>query len=504
MIAVYARVSTEEQAKHGYSLKEQVRQCREKANGVDDIIEYVDEGASGEFLDRPALMKLRKDIKEGIINKVICYDPDRLSRKLQNALIVTEEIERRAELIFVNGEYAKTPEGMFFYQLRGAVAEFEKSKITERMSSGRRQKARQGKVVKDYHVYGYDYDNEKSQLVINEAEGKIVRFIFEAFTNDDNRFKGINGIAKFLTEQGIPTKKNASQWHRQVVRQIIMNSVYMGTFYQNKWNTEGMLGNKHREEDDKVKMTQRSKDDWIEVPCPAIIEPEMFELAKRKLETSRRRWQGNSKNTYMLSGLIRCGNCGNTMTGRKSRNWGKDVLEYSDVKNTAGAKHKGCGHRWKCEDLDQVVWEGFIETLKQRKESFLNDETEEVKKQLFEEIELERVEAEMERIKKSKKNLIKFIAQMDDLDAEDVRTELKELQEEERSLLAKKEDLTETLEVQDETDNEASNSILDEVTELLEQEDAFTTEQKKEILRRCVREIRIYKEEESPIEVYTI
>jgi site-specific DNA recombinase len=63
MIAIYARVSTEEQAKHGYSLQEQIRLCRQKA-GTDHVIEYIDEGVSGEFLDRPALTKLRADVKK--------------------------------------------------------------------------------------------------------------------------------------------------------------------------------------------------------------------------------------------------------------------------------------------------------------------------------------------------------------------------------------------------------------------------------------------------------
>src|SRR5690606_15362748 len=170
MIAIYARVSTEEQAKSGYSLQDQVRQCREKAGSGTNVIEYVDDGYSGEFLERPALSKLRNDIREGIVDKVVIYDPDRLSRKLMNQLLVSEEIEKHAELIFVNGDYQKTPEGMLFYQMRGAIAEFEKAKINERMSRGRREKAKQGKVVKDVKVYGYIFNRETEELEIYEPE----------------------------------------------------------------------------------------------------------------------------------------------------------------------------------------------------------------------------------------------------------------------------------------------------------------------------------------------
>ncbi len=206
MIAIYARVSTEDQAKHGYSLDDQIRECRKKAR-TDQIKKYIDEGISGEVLNRPQLTKLINDIKDGLITKVICLDPDRLSRKLNNQLIIAEEIEKRAELLFVNGEYAKTPEGILFFQMRGAISEFEKAKITERMSRGRREKALQGKVVRDCQIYGYDYDTQTRQFTINEIEAKIVRLIFELFTGKTNSVNGINGIAHYLTSLGIATKK---------------------------------------------------------------------------------------------------------------------------------------------------------------------------------------------------------------------------------------------------------------------------------------------------------
>jgi site-specific DNA recombinase len=435
-----------------------------------------------------------------LITKVICYDPDRLSRKLSNSLLITEEIEKHAELIFVNGEYKKTPEGMLFYQLRGAIAEFEKAKITERMSHGRRQKARQGKVLRDFQIYGYDYDKENEKLVINEQEAKIVKLIFELFTNEDSRFKGINGIAKYLTELGVPTKRGAKQWHRQVVSQILMNEVYTGRFFQNKWNTEGMLANKFaKSEEEKVRMSLRPKEEWIEIECPAIISKETFDLAQRKLETSRRRWAGTNKHTYLLSGLLRCGNCGNTMTGRRSKKWGKYVYEYTDLKNTAGARHKGCGLHIKCEELDNIVWEAFKQSLFERKERNLNADDAIEESVSLEQVELQRVESELHRIKKGKERLINALTELDEID--EIKSKLTELKEREVELLKRQQELQQAL--QNDTNNEVSNNILNEVTELLERQDAFTLEQKREILRLCVREIYVYREEK-PIEIYTI
>lgn len=496
MIALYARVSTEEQAKSGYSLKDQIRQCRAKAGNNAETMEYVDDGYSGEFLERPALSKLRNDIKEGLINKVIVYDPDRLSRKLMHQLVLSEEIEKKVELIFVNGDYKKTPEGMLFYQLRGAVAEFEKAKINERMSRGRREKAKQGRVVKDSKIYGYTYNKETHELEIYEPEAKVVRLIFDLFTNPMGRVKGINGIAHYLMDKGIPTKKGKGVWHRQVVRQILMNETYSGVFYHNKWNTEGMLGNKYKDKDERIPMTLRPRDEWIPVECPAIVDRKTFDYAQSLLKESRRRWAGNSKNTYLLSGLVRCGECGNTLTGRRTKNWGKYVFEYSDIKNTAGAKNRGCGNRVKCEELDEYVWNYFVDLMTSRSES-ANQEiaaTIEENSLSFEESELERIENEIEKIKKARKRLLNFMVNNSDIvDEDEIRNQLKELKVKEAHFLKLKEETAEILEKG--KDDDFQDEILSETVEQFLQEDnveSLTLERKRDYLRKVFREIRVY------------
>ncbi|OIJ22006.1 recombinase family protein [Anaerobacillus alkalidiazotrophicus] len=502
MIAIYARVSTEEQAKNGYSLSEQIRACKQKAEGTLGVMEYVDEGLSGEFLDRPALTRLRKDIKEGIIERVICLDPDRLSRKLMNQLILSEEIEKKAHLIFVNGEYKRTPEGMLFYQMRGAIAEFEKAKITERMSRGRREKARIGKVLRDFQVYGYNYNKENEQFEVNEYEAKVVKLIFELFTKPNDMVEGVNGIAKYLTNQGIPTKRNAKQWHRQVVRQLLMNRAYVGEFYQNRWNTEGMLGNRYKSEDERIKMTERPKEEWIAVSCPVIIDKEQFEHAQALLNQSRRRWSGMSKNEYLLSGLVRCAECGNTMTGRKQKNWGTYVFEYTDVKNTAGAKHKGCGNHIRCEELDIVVWEKIKGWLNNPEEIAASKE-EESNNVLFEEVELERLTKEIERINKGKQRLLTLIMEdNDDLLIADVRQKLKDINESEKQLFQQKEKIE--MELMSHQQLDVNENIIKKASEyyLGLASEEISIDIKKELIRSVVKEIRV--SHEKNVDIYTL
>lgn len=236
---------------------------------------FADEGLSGDSLDRPALTELRENIRKGVITEVICLDPDRLSRRLLNQLLITDEFERHGvELRFVNGDYSKTPEGTLFYAMRGAISEFEKAKITERMCRGRREKAKQGKILRDFQIYGYDYDKEREALVINEREASVVRQIFAWFLEPPPGIRGMAGIARLLTKQGVPTKRGASKWHRQVVRQILVNPTYIGKFYHNKWASTPQG------------IRLRPRTEWILVPCPAIVEEAQFEAVQQRLRRS--------------------------------------------------------------------------------------------------------------------------------------------------------------------------------------------------------------------------
>ncbi|WP_121605291.1 recombinase family protein [Virgibacillus sp. Bac332] len=424
MIAAYARVSTEEQSKKGYSLRNQIEECRIKAK-TSEIVEYVDDGYSGEFLERPALTKLREDVKENRISKVYCYDPDRLSRKLMNALIIDDEFRSKGvDIVYINGEYADSPEGKLFYSLRGAISEFEKAKITERMSSGRKRKAQEGKIVKNHQMYGYNYDKEKAMYTINEHEASVVQTIFHRFTVEQI---GMNSIAKELTSKGIKTKTGKDVWHRQVVRQILMNESYTGEYYQNKWNTEGMIKNKYTDNpDNKVRMKKRDKSEWIPINIPKIIEREQYEEAAELLKQSRRRYAKASVNQYLLSGLVRCQKCGNTMVGTKTKWWGKPLFIYTDRKNHAGAKHPGCVLDVKMEDLDNAVW-------KEVKEVIHNPELlikyNDIKDMSFEIKQSEELKSEIEKAKKGRKKLYSLFAMSDDLDEEEIKKQIMEMQE---------------------------------------------------------------------------
>ena len=269
IVGIYLRISSEGQARRGYSLLAQRESCtrRAQALGASQILEFADEGVSGSVLDRPGLKALRSMVKEGKIQCVVIYDPDRFARHLSHQLIVTEELERaRVRLEFVNFDWQNTAEGKLFYSMRGTIAEYEREKIRLRTMTGRIEKARQGKYPLGIAPYGYDY--EDGQLHIVESQAKVVRRIYSEVTVG----WGLNGIAKRLTADGIPTQKERSTWHRQVVRQIARNSVCMGIFYANRLDTSGMYTNKFRSASEKIALKTRDhprplRMDSGECPC---------------------------------------------------------------------------------------------------------------------------------------------------------------------------------------------------------------------------------------------
>lgn len=163
--AIYARVSTKKQAREGFSLESQIKACRKKANelGITNIVEYTDE-TSGTTLNRPGLLKLRKEIKNGTIDIVICYDQDRLSRKLGQQLFITEEFEKFCKkLVFVYGDYKHSVDGRLSYLIKGAIAEYEREKILERCMRGKKEKFLKGEITNS-HLFGYKYNKNKKDI----------------------------------------------------------------------------------------------------------------------------------------------------------------------------------------------------------------------------------------------------------------------------------------------------------------------------------------------------
>jgi site-specific DNA recombinase len=334
--ALYARVSTEDQV-HNYSISTQIEACQKLADELGYTVDQehilIDEGYSGATLDRPELQRLRKLVDQGVIQAIMCHDPDRLSRKLVHLLLLTEEWERRGITIhFVLHPVDSSPESKMFFQLKGIFAEYERAKFMERSLRGKRKRLQEGKVQATHRpTYGYDYHSKKAnpndplvgKYTINLFQAQTIKQIFQWFLEDDLSTKE---IARSLVAKGIPSPTGLGRWHRATVANILKNYTYAGIMYHNR--REHRISQK---EGKKTPQRLRPKDEWREVPVPDFIPKEWVESAREKLEQHKRRCGRNPGHRYLLSGtgILWCA-CGAAMTGRaRTRKSGK-VYQWYD------------------------------------------------------------------------------------------------------------------------------------------------------------------------------
>jgi site-specific DNA recombinase len=188
--ALYARVSDELSAKEG-TIESQVLALKKQIAVANHTLvkEYIDNGFSGPRFDRPALDRMRRDLKTDAFDVIYFFSPDRIAREVVIQTIIIEEILKHRKQLVINGkDYEKNPENHFSLTVLGAVAELERAKIIERTTRGRALRLSQGQLMgSGVHTFGYDYIRKSPgnppQMVINEQEAAIVRRVFEMYAD---------------------------------------------------------------------------------------------------------------------------------------------------------------------------------------------------------------------------------------------------------------------------------------------------------------------------------
>lgn len=368
MNAIYVRVSTDEQAKKGYSLDDQRQSCRNKliSLGLFEIQEYTDDGYSGEFLERPGLEKLRNNLAAGLIKNICIYDPDRLSRNLTNQLILADEIEKsNCQLYFVTGDYDASPEGRLFFSMKGAVAAYEKAKIRERTIRGKRGKANKGKIVINCHPFGFDWDKDNSMYIINEREAEIVKLIYDMYLTHK---WGARTIALELARLGFTGRKNRPL-SLSTINRILSKEMYCGIHHLFKQSVR-KTGQNTRE------IKNNPQETWIPIEIPAIVDRTTWQKAQKQMQLNKKLAKRNTKRDYLLRGLLYCALCGRSMTayarpGRRKNSTGKIYHYYSCISKESNS-YALSGQRCNCrripvEELENEVWQTLTDIARGEK-----------------------------------------------------------------------------------------------------------------------------------------
>src|SRR5919112_1511169 len=147
---LYARVSTEEQAKKGYSLAQQLEALREYAlrEGYEVLEEVTDPGQSGASLERPGVDRIRDLVAAGSVSVVLAQDRDRFAREPAYHYLLKREFEEHGcKIHALNDRGDESPEGELTDGILDQLAKYERAKLAERSRRGKLRKAREGKVV---------------------------------------------------------------------------------------------------------------------------------------------------------------------------------------------------------------------------------------------------------------------------------------------------------------------------------------------------------------------
>jgi site-specific DNA recombinase len=319
-VAIYARVSSEPHAET-HTIASQVAALRERvaADGlaVSAAMQFLDEGYSGATLVRPALERLRDVIAAGSVDRLYVHSPDRLARTYAYQVLLVDEFRRAGvEVVFLNRALGQSPEDDLLLQVQGMIAEYERAKIIERHRRGKRHAAQSGAVnVLSGAPYGYRY-------VTKYEGGGQARQVF-AWVGHDRLT--IGEVCRRLTHAGEVTRTGKTVWDRSVVWGLLKNPAYQGTAAFGKTRL-GPLRPRLRAQRNRPGQPRRAvsssdvpPEEWITIPVPALVEPEVFAAVQEQLQENKRHARQHSRRgaLYLLQGLLQCQHCGYAFYGKR-------------------------------------------------------------------------------------------------------------------------------------------------------------------------------------------
>ncbi len=305
---LYGRYSSH--AQNDASIEQQFADCRKFAEKNDFIIvgEYADRALSGTTDKRPEFQRMIKDSAKKQFDVVICWKIDRFARNRYDSAHYKYKLKSNGvKVIYAKESIPDGPEGILLEAILEGSAEYYSANLAQNVRRGMIDNAKQGKVNGGVIATGYARGSD-GRYVIDKARGVIVT---EAYDLIDSGVSVKNVIDIFnakgyRTEKGRPFTKN-SLYH------MLHNERYTGVYVFGDVRIEGAI--------------------------PVLVDKEKFDRVQRRLERNRRSPASASNQTYLLTGKLFCGNCGEPMTGECG--YGKSGLAYYYYKCRAQKRKTG-------------------------------------------------------------------------------------------------------------------------------------------------------------------
>lgn len=456
-VALYCRVSTDEQVEHGFSIENQKERLEAfcVSQGWTDYRFYIDDGYSGTNMDRPALKRMIRHVENGQIDTVVVYKLDRLGRKQKDVLFLLEDVFDRNNVAFKSATEpfdTSTPLGKAMLGILAVFAQLERDTIVERVTSGRRQRVRRGLWYGGRVPFGYKWNSETQTLEVIPEQANLVREAFSMF---------LKGYSYLHISEWLAERSKARVFDHSVVRDMLQRPIYTG-----RMNNAGVL------------VSGRHK---------AIIDEDTFERVQK--EIAKRKEGRTPMGEYMLSGLIRCGICGGSVihviTSKRSGKYQYEYYACREQHIRRRDRNNNCSLGYtQCKKLESAVVERLkhlslnpddVEAEIQRRAAEENDEGE-IIKQL--ETELENIDEKLERWYDAFEQGL--------LDPSQLKARIDSLEEEKRTIL------NQLGELDDAPAETNTDTLMGTLSIIGEAWDDMTEDEQKTVLRTAIDHIVLY------------
>jgi site-specific DNA recombinase len=409
---LYARVSTDEQARSGYSLAQQLEALRKYATreGYELFEEVQDPGQSGASLARPGMDRVRDLVAAGGVSVVLAQDRDRFAREPAYHYLLRREFEEHGTKIrALNDRGDDSPEGELTDGILDQLAKYERAKIAERTRRGKLRRAREGKIVATHTPdYGFEYNEARDNYVVNEEKMRVVWSIFRMVGVEGH---SLNSVKKALDREGVPTPKGSRYWGNTFIQRVITDDVYKPHTFEeigalvsqevaSRLDPANRYGiwwfNRRRRTEKQVAQvshggrryvrrsttTEKPREEWVAVPVPDPGIPREWVDAAREAISENVKFSYAGGRFWELSGLMKCSGCGCGMLGNSPTNGSRNKVHHYYRCRTRHLEGKGACSMLKnirAEEAEHAVW-SFITGLLLNPEA-LRDGLDEMMKQ---------------------------------------------------------------------------------------------------------------------------
>lgn len=380
---LYARVSTQEQADHGYSLRQQLDRLRDYAAGEGyEVLEAIeDPGYSGSFLDRPGLDRVRDLVEAGGVDVVLAQDADRISREPGDRALLDGEFSRHRTRLFALNDWGDdSHQGQLLEFMQDWIGKGESLKLTERSRRNSRRKVSEGRLLGSSPLprYGFQYarDNEGGRAVY-EADPATMPVVVRVFGMLADGY-AVKDVARTLDNDGIPTPRNGWEWSRRTLREMALKDVYRphtvaeleqivsapvlaglepsrsyGVMWSGRVKTRKVSNTKRLRENP-------PPDQWIPVPVPldgSGLTRELVDRARLTLAGNCTPAKVGDRTFELAKGILRCEHCGRAMVAFARDKGGPERIPYYRC-DSPSRKGAPCPNRksHRADDVEQRAW----------------------------------------------------------------------------------------------------------------------------------------------------